>query len=162
MSILQIAIGLMISGIIAAVSIVGGESMIHAAKVSSIKTAILAVSQKSIEYAQIKGSYNGLSCSGLQGQNLETVNGCATGTGYPSGGAFKSILSEGTMTVNGNPQPPAQNAGSGYIISFIPSDASLTLQDCQVIAGSLASSLANNPLSSACSTTPWRFEYGTQ
>ena len=155
MSILQIAIGLMISGIIAAVSIVGGESMIHAAKVSSIKTAILAVSQKSIEYAQIKGSYNGLSCSGLQGKNLETVNGCATGTGYPSGGAFKSILSEGTMTVNGNPQPPAQNAGSGYIISFIPSDASLTEQDCRVIESSLMSSLT----AYSCSGS-WSFTYG--
>ena len=155
MSILQIAIGLMISGIIAAASIVGGESMIHAAKVSSIKTAILAVSQKSIEYAQIKGSYNGLSCSGLQGQNLETVNGCATGTGYPSGGAFKSILSEGTMTVNGNPQPPAQNAGSGYIISFTPSDASLTEQDCRVIESSLMSSLT----AYSCSGS-WSFTYG--
>ena len=155
MSILQIAIGLMISGIIAAASIVGGESLIHAAKVNSIKTAILAVSQKSIEYAQIKGSYNGLSCSGLQGQNLETVNGCATGTGYPSGGAFKSILSEGTMTVNGNPQPPAQNAGSGYIISFIPSDASLTGQDCRVIESSLMSSLT----AYSCSGS-WSFTYG--
>ena len=154
MSLLQIAMGLVISGIIAAASIVGGESMIHAAKVSSIKTAILAVSQKSIEYAQYHGSYHNLSCHQLFLAGLESQNGC-NGTGPTS--TFVSVQSEGSLYV----EPSSSEAG--YIVFFSPNNpTSLTLQDCQVIAGSLASSLANNPLSSACSTTPWRFEYGTQ
>ena len=152
MSLLQIAMGLVISGIIAAASIVGGESMIHAAKVSSIKTAILAVSQKSIEYAQINGSYNGLGytytgCFSLQKQNLETANGCS-----PTG-AFESILSEGTMTLN------ASSGGAGYTIYFNPTDSSIkTPQDCLVIEGSISSSLTSN----SCSLGPegWSFTYG--
>ena len=144
MSILQIAIGLMISGIIAAASIVGGESLIHAAKVNSIKTAILAVSQKSIEYAQINGSYSGLSCPGLVGANLEPANGC-------NGSEFTSVQSEGSLTVN-------QSGNAGYTISFSPTDQSLLQTDCSVpISGSLKPMLSSPP---TCSTNKWAFTFG--
>lgn len=143
MSLIQTAIGLLISAVLTAAAIVGGSALIHSGKVTAIKNEITAIEQKSVEYANITGSYAGLSCTGLQGQNLEPANGC-------TGESFTSALAEGALTV----APSSTNAG--FSITFTPTDSSLRVTDC---AGPLSGSLKATLTSYSCGGS-WVFTYG--
>ena len=143
MSLIETAAALIISVALMIGGLLGGKAVYHSGKVTAIESNLRAVAQKSVEYANNSGSYAGLSCTGLQGVNLETPSGC-------SSGSFSSILSEGVLTV----APSATDAG--FILSFTPTDTGLSAADCPVIGRALSTTLS----SYSCTGSPWTFTYG--
>lgn len=106
MQLVTLAIVLMITGILTFFEIRGTTSTVTQAKLTAFESTVQALQQASIQYANINGSYNGLSCGALQADSLWPNNGTAcNGNGIST-----------PLTVDVVPQ--AVNNGANFMISI--------------------------------------------
>lgn len=82
MNLLSIAAGIMITVILAAASMTGVEALIHGARVSALESIIRHVQQESIQYGQMNGGYQNISCQALVTDNLWLPQGCSNATQF--------------------------------------------------------------------------------
>lgn len=82
MNLLSIAVSIMITVILTVASLTGAEALIHGARVSAVETIIRHIQQESIQYGQMNGGYQGLSCQNLVADSLWLAQGCNSSTQF--------------------------------------------------------------------------------
>lgn len=110
MNLIAIVIGLFITGILTFYELRGDTATLHQANLTALEASIQSLQQASIQYANINGSYAGLSCPSLQADNLWSTNtaGC-------SGNGITTRFSAAGITVT--PAPVNNNANFEIVIS---------------------------------------------
>jgi hypothetical protein len=124
MSILQAAVGLFISVLVAFAGITGAKAVLHAGHVTALEVFIGNVSVAANQYGNINESYAGLSCTSLASANL-APSPCNSSNSFTTPFNTSVFVS-----------PSSTNAG--YLIT-IQDSGSFTVGDFNNICQSLSS-----------------------
>ena len=123
MNLISIVIGLFIMGILTFYELRGDSATLKQANLTALEATIQSLQQASIQYANVNGSYSGLSCPSLQAYNLWNTNATSC-----AGNGITTRYSGAGITVT--PAPVNNNAnfeivigGSGVIGGALTPDA---------------------------------------